>query len=116
MLSRSPLNIGDKNIFVNYWNLNQTVLVEGWSTMKQFNLLKSVLLSRNSHCKVKPWNHRGDSAMDLANIKELFQRSLHFDHILDQLRIQLRYSVLALLSENKVSIFNEDLIDLMRVL
>ena len=54
--------------------------------------------------------------MDLANIKELFQRSLHFDHILDQLRIQLRYSVLALLSENKVSIFNEDLIDLMRVL
>ena len=84
--------------------------------MKQFNLLKSVLMSRNPHCKEKPWDHGGDSAADLENIKELYQRSLRFDHCLEHLRIQLRYSVLALLSENKVSIFNEDLIELMNIL
>ena len=34
VLCRSPLNISDKNTFVNYWNLNQTILLEGWSTPK----------------------------------------------------------------------------------
>ena len=78
--------------------------------------MKSVLLSRNPNCKIRDWTYVKDNARSLDNVKELYQRSLRFDKILENLKIQLRYSILALLSENKVTIFNDDIINLMGVL
>lgn len=47
---------------------------------------------------------------------KLMSRSYKFYARLKKLRIQLRYSLMALLSENKVSLFNDSIITLMEVL
>ena len=46
-------------------------------------------------------------------MKKLKVRGYHFRKRLDEFRLQLRYSLMALLSENKVSLFNPSIIHLM---
>ena len=115
--SRSPFNLGLDEIFLNNWNLNQTFVLKGSSTERQFMDFLEVVQKRSIGATIirRPIEEMNLSkVICLQNLKELKTRSRDFLIELNKLRIQLRYSLLALLSENKVSIFNETLITLMK--
>lgn len=61
---RSPFNMQGAeqswqgSEFLNYWNLNQTILLEGRSTQVMLNLFIGAIKQRNSGCKVTDGSDR----------------------------------------------------------
>ena len=51
---RSPLNMGEDgpNLFLNYWNVNQTFYLEGRTTVDRFEKLMEILRSRCSNASI----------------------------------------------------------------
>jgi len=51
---RSPLNMGedDANLFLNYWNLNQTFFLKGQTTVARFENFKQILAKRSLQAKI----------------------------------------------------------------
>ena len=122
---RSPFNmIGAEQSwkgseFLNYWNLNQTILLEGRSTVKMLELFLGTVRHRNPSCKVTEGSDRIqtlDNEQTKAELKALCKHALRFSFVFNELALQLRYSIMSLLSSNKVSLFNETLISLMKSL
>jgi len=111
----------DANLFLNYWNLNQTFFLKGKTTVAHFENFKVVLAKRSLHATIV--EETGPLSVNILNIesskqemKDLKVRGFKFSLMLDALRLQLRYSILALLSENKVYLFNPSLIKLIHSL
>lgn len=122
---RSPFNMLESekawegNEFLNYWNLNQTFLIEGQATFSMFfKFLNSVKL-HNPCCKITADQLKIKSIANneiKSQIKMLAAHSLRFSALFNQLSLQLRYAIMSLLSNSKVSLFNESLLGLMKVL
>ena len=114
----SPFNLGQEgcNLFLNNWNTNQTVYVKGTVFDCMFSRMLTVIKQRNPTVEIvkldRPPCGLEKNTM-LTNMKELVKRGYLFSNYVNELRLQLRYAVLALLSENRVSLFNESIIDLM---
>lgn len=81
----------------------------------------------NPHCSIvetddKQKDDEGKSVKILSvsetnsELLQLKARALHFSMQLNRMRANLRFSILALLSENKFNIFNRGLIDFMAML
>jgi hypothetical protein len=107
------------NEFLNYWNLNQTFLIEGRATFSMFFKFIDALKISNNSCKISEGNLKVQNLTNnetKSQIKNLAAFSLRFSTLFNQLSLQLRYAVMSLLSNSRVSLFNESLIGLMKVL
>ena len=110
---RSPLNLGakDSNMFLNFWNLNQTYYLRGETKESDFDHLLLVLQKRCLNATIVREDngfekHFLETPQMVEEMKELKVRGHVFSKFMDQLRLQLRYAFMALLSENCVSLFN----------
>lgn len=119
--SRSPLNMGedDANLFLNFWNLNQTFYLKGRTTVRRFDDFKSIVSKRCLNATiVEETESIGVQILAKEAIKEemkeLKVRGHTFVEALNKLKLQVRYAILALLSEGRVSLFNSTLVPLMR--
>ena len=116
--SRSPFNMGLNEIYLNNWNLNQTFIFKGRSSKEYLDRFIAIVKQRSPRAKViegEIEQIKPGKDYCLAHLKDLKSRSMRFIHELDKLRIQLRYSFMALLSENKVNLFNDSIITLMQL-
>ena len=120
---RSPLNLGftDENTFLNFWNLNQTFVIKGKTNTARFGLFMEVIKNRCIYAPiVDESNQSGIKLLEEERIsletRELINRGRRFMEQLEEYRLQLRYSIMALLSENKVSLFNISLKKLMNTI
>ena len=67
---RSPLNMGeeDANLFLNYWNLNQTFFLKGKTTVAHFENFKVVLAKRSLHATIV--EDSGPLSINILNIEK----------------------------------------------
>lgn len=117
--SRSPFNMGSGELFLNNWNLNQTFIFKGRTTESQLDRFLAVVRQRSLSANIlnqKIEQIRPGKDTCLQHLKELKNRSCRFLSLLDQLKVQLRYSVMALLSENKITLFNDSIVTLVQLL
>jgi hypothetical protein len=114
-LVRSPFNMHTQNQFLNYWNVKQSFYMRGIAT-KDFKKILELIVKENPSIKIS--DRLTASFLSKNEIVEqekiLNSRSVKFLCTLNQLQLSLRYSIFALLSCNKVSIFNESLVKFMR--
>lgn len=118
--SRSPLNLGEDgpNLYLNFWNLNQTFFLKGKTYRTRFQNLLNILAKRCPHAIISEVEEAmGVEALSNSQIAEEIRtqrtRGYGFQTMLNSMRMQLRYSFVALLSENCVSLFNPSLHELM---
>ena len=120
---RSPLNMGEsgEGLFLNNWNLNQTFFLKGATTESRYENLLQILKKRCPGATiVEETDSIGAKVLEpheiLSEIKKLKIRAIQFNKLLQEFRLQVRYSLMALLSENKVSLFNQSMLELMSFL
>ena len=105
-----------RNIFLNYWNLNQTFFMVGTSTKDKFFHFLDVIKRRNPSLKVNENSYLTERLSLDETKKELIdvlKRSELFYQHMNNLRLPSRCAILALLSGKRVSLFNDSLIKLM---
>lgn len=118
---RSPLNMSheDANLFLNFWNLNQTFYLNGVTTLFRFERLLHILKQRSPLAIISEETfisgvHVLNQPRDIMQeMGELRIRGGGFGILLNKMRLQMRYAFMALLSQNRVSLFNESLLELM---
>ena len=113
----SPFMIrSNEKQFMNYWNLRQVIFLEGKGDLvMNLDTLKEKLQVMDIIPKI--------SVNGLGNIKliepeeynpiheQLFERSLKFFDQLNKLIIPIRFGILALVSQQKVSIFTNEILE-----
>ena len=118
---RSPLNMGhdDANLYPNFWNLNQTFYLKGVTTKFRFNRLLHILRQRCPLAVISEDTFISgvrviENPRDLLHeIGVLKTRGEGFRLLLDKMRLQMRYAFMALLSQNRVSLYNDTILMLM---
>ena len=91
--------------FLNYWNLDQSFLIEGLASREGIDNLVSLLRLKNRYIEFCENATIDECAQEVS--QALTQRSNTFRAIMNNQRfMQLRYSVIALLSQGHVCLFN----------
>lgn len=78
-----------------------------------------IVQTRNSMAKIRPpirenFNKDHMQSLIIKLLKELLQSNKNFKTILDKLKLPLVFSIMAMLSNDKVNLFNDRLYELMQ--
>lgn len=114
---RSPLQMND--LFLNYYNLKQVFFLEGETAEVNIEKLFTAVRACNPSAKISIsyTQERTPQSNDIFNeVRLLGERSMRFKKYLQSLKFPLAYSMLMLLSQGKVSLFNDNLVKLMEYL
>jgi hypothetical protein len=120
---RSPFS-HPTDLFMNYWTLHQVYYLCGRSFQDLVDRFVDVIKKRNPLCKLsvacedgnkdglvsntsKISNHMQNSI--ITPVRDLLRRSKLFQESLPKLRLPLMFSILAMLSQDKVNLFNNRL-------
>ena len=124
---RSPFR-HPTDLFMNYWNLHQVYYLCGRSYQDLLDRFVDVIKKRNPLCKISVDFEDGKQAGQASNsskisnhmqnsiilpVRDLLRRSKLFQESLPKLRLPLMFSILAMLSQDKVNLFNNRLKDFM---
>lgn len=102
--------------FLNYFNINQTFLLVGTTSFEAMkNLFELIRLRNNFKTKLFQSHECEIRECEDAEVARFNQRKEEFVSLMNKYNsLQLRYSIMALISQGLVSLFNDSLIELMQ--
>ncbi|CDW77053.1 rna-directed rna polymerase [Stylonychia lemnae] len=120
---RSPFKL-PFDPYMQYWNLHQIYFIAGKVTNQKIDKFLEIVQKRNALVKVKitkqdyseETNNDAKRSIIVSGLRTLIELNKKFKYIIDKLRLPIIFSMMAMLSNDKVNLFNEKFLEFIEFL